>query len=171
MKSRAQDSEATRKQECTVRSLYLSGVVGVIGYVGGLVFLAYRANWIALLLWLVLLPCLKWAKVQSFPKTSKWWGYGSVDDKLPSSVKKASVPVTYYFLLGCPFCPIVEQRLKTLQEKMNFSLSKIDLTLKPQIAAIKGIRSVPVVEVGGDRVIGNATTEQLAQLIGRAHAS
>jgi hypothetical protein len=29
----------------------------------------------------------------------------------------------------------------------------------------KGIRSVPVVEVGGHRLVGNSTTEQLAGLI------
>jgi glutaredoxin len=171
VKSRAQDSEAVWKQECTVPSLYLSGLVFVIGYVIGLVFLAYRAKWVELVLWSVVLPCLKWAYLRSFPRTSKWRGYGSVDDKLPSSMKKASVQVTYYVLLGCPFCPIVEQRLKTLQDKMNFSLSKIDLTLRPQLAMSKGIRSVPVVEVGEDRVIGNATTEQLAQLIGRTQVS
>jgi hypothetical protein len=65
----------------------------------------------------------------------------------------------------------VEQRLKTLQAEMDFTLTKIDLTLKPQLAASRGIRSVPVVEVGADRLIGNATTEQLAHLIGCAQAS
>jgi hypothetical protein len=29
----------------------------------------------------------------------------------------------------------------------------------------KGIRSVPVVEVGDHRLVGNSTTEQLAELI------
>ncbi len=76
--------------------------------------------------------------------------------------------MTYYSLLGCPFCPIVERRLKTPQKEMDFTLTMIDLTLKPLISASKGIRSVPVVEVGKDRLIGNATTEQLAELIGRA---
>ena len=85
-------------------------------------------------------------------------------------LQRSSAEVTYYFLLGCPFCPIVEARLKILQKDMDFTLSKIDLTLKPQLAASQGIQSVPVVEVGQDRLIGNATTEQLAQLIGRAQA-
>jgi len=159
-----------RKQECTVRSLYVSLAVGVIGYVAGLVFLAYDANWVALVLWLVLLPCLKWAYLRFFPRISAWKGYGRLEDELPANVKKAGIEVTCYFLLGCPFCLIVEQRLKTLRERMDFSLTKIDLTLKPQLAASKGIRSVPVVEVGDERLIGNATTEQLAQLIGRAQA-
>jgi len=141
------------------------------GYLIGLIFFAYRANWAALLLWLVFLPCLKWAYLRFFPHISKWKGYASVDDKLPASVKKARVEVKFYSLLGCPFCPIVERRLKTLQKEMDFTLTTIDLTLKPQLSAAKGIRSVPVVEVGKDRLVGNATTEQLAQLIGRAQAS
>jgi glutaredoxin len=166
----AQDAE-NAKQQCTVRSLYFSGAVGSIAYVAGIIFFAYQAQWLALLFWLVLVPGLKWAYVRFFPSTSKWRGYGRVDDKLPASVQKARVEVTYYALLGCPFCPIVEQRLKTLQAKMDFTLTKIDLTLKPQIAASRGIRSVPVVEVGVDRLIGNATSEQLARLIGCAQAS
>jgi hypothetical protein len=160
-----------RKQECTVRSLYFSGAVGTVGYIAGLVFFAWNANWTALALWLVLLPCFKWAYLRFFPLISTWKGYGTVDDKLPSSLKKSSVEVTYYFLLGCPFCPIVEQRLKALRDKMDFGLTRIDLTFRPEVAANRGIRSVPVVEVGADRIIGNATTEQLARLIGGAHAA
>jgi predicted DsbA family dithiol-disulfide isomerase len=84
-------------------------------------------------------------------------------------VRKARVEVTYYSLLGCPFCPIVKQRLETLQKEMDF-IATIDLTLKPQMPASNGIRSVPVVEVGKERLVGNATTEQLAQLIASAQA-
>jgi hypothetical protein len=155
------------KQECTVRSLYFSGIVVVILYPAGLAFLAYEAKWPIFVLLLVFLPCFKWAYLRFFPSISEWRGYGSVDDRLPVSVEKARVEVTYYHLLGCPFCPIVAQRLNALQKRMNFLLKTIDLTLKPQLAASKGIRSVPVVEVGEDRLVGNATTEQLAQLIAR----
>jgi hypothetical protein len=35
----------------------------------------------------------------------------------------------------------------------------------------KGIRSVPVVEVGDHRLVGNSTTEQLAALIARGQAA
>jgi glutaredoxin len=169
MNDAARDS--AKQQQCTVRSLYLSGAVAAIGYLVGIVFFAYQAQWLALLFWLVLVPSLKWAYLRFFPSASKWLGYGRVDDKLPASVTKARVEVTYYSLLGCPFCPIVEQRLKTLQAEMDFTLTTIDLTLKPQLSASKGIRSVPVVEIGNDRLIGNATTEQLARLIGCAQAS
>jgi hypothetical protein len=170
VKDLARSSETATKQECTVLSLYLSGAVGVILYVAGLAFFAYRADWRDLLLWLVFLPCLKWAYLRFFPRISKWTAYGRVDDKLPASVKRARVEVTCYSLLGCPFCPIVEKRLKTLQEEMDFTLRTIDLTLKPQFSASKGIRSIPVVEVGKDRLVGNATTEQLAKLIGHAQS-
>jgi hypothetical protein len=40
-----------------------------------------------------------------------------------------------------------------------------DVTLNPQTIMMKGIRSVPVVEVGDHRLVGNSTTEQLAGLI------
>lgn len=170
MKNSVKASGPVKKQECTVQSLYLSGAIFLVLYPVGLGFFAYKADWTALLLWLVFLPCLKWAYLRFFPRISKWKGYGSVEDKLPPMVKKTRVEVTYYSLLGCPFCPIVERRLETLQREMNFTLTRIDLTLKPQTAASKGIRSVPVVEVGKDRLTGNATTEQLAQLLA-GHAS
>lgn len=64
----------------------------------------------------------------------------------------------------------MKQRLETMQKEMDFTLTTIDLTLNPQMAASKGIRSVPVVEVGKERLIGNATTQQLAQLIAGAQA-
>jgi len=62
----------------------------------------------------------------------------------------------------------VKRRLETLQKEIGFTLTKIDVSFKPQLAASKGIRSVPVVEVGKERLLGNATTEQLAQLIAGA---
>lgn len=166
MSDLANDTATIRKQQCTVLSLYISGATGVLLYAAGLAFLAYKGHWASLLLWLVLLPCLKWGYLRFFARISRWAGYGRVDDRRPRSLKRAPVEVTYYSLLGCPFCPIVERRLKGLQREMDFVLKKIDLTLKPHLSASKGIRSVPVVEVGDSRLVGNATTEQLEQLIG-----
>jgi len=57
-----------------------------------------------------------------------------------------------------------------LQKQMGFTLKKIDVTLKPNLLANKGIRSVPVVEVGNEHLVGNSTTEQLAALIGLARS-
>ncbi|MGH9344569.1 MAG: glutaredoxin family protein [Terriglobia bacterium] len=168
MKNSAPTSGTTKKQECTVRSLYFSGAMVAILYSVGLVLFAYRADWPTFAILLVIIPCLRWASLRFFPRISKLRGYGSVDDKLPASVEKARVEVTYYSLLGCPFCPIVHRRLETLQKEMDFTLTTIDLTLKPHIAASKGIQSVPVVEAGKNRLVGNATTDQLAQLIAGA---
>ena len=73
--------------------------------------------------------------------------------------------VNFYSFFSCPFCPIVLARLQALQLHMGFRLTTFDLTLKPQALMAKGIRSVPVVEVGDHRLVGNSTTEQLAALI------
>jgi len=48
---------------------------------------------------------------------------------------------------------------------MGFTLKTFDVTLDPRTLLTKGIRSVPVVEVGDSRLVGNSTTEQLATLI------
>jgi predicted DsbA family dithiol-disulfide isomerase len=117
-----------------------------------------------------LLPCVRWVGLRLSPLTSKLRGQGSVEDKLPSSVSKAHVEVAFYSHSGCPYCPIVKRRLEALQKEMDFTLKKIDLSFNPQAAASKGIQSVPVVEVGKERIVGNATTEQLAQLIAGAQA-
>jgi glutaredoxin len=168
MKNSSSALEATMKQQCTLTNLYSGLLMLAILYAGGVLFYAYRHNWLAVLSWLVLLPCARWVGLRLSPLTSKWRGQGSVDDKLPSSVNKAHVEVAFYSHNGCPFCPIVKRRLGALQKEMGFTLTKIDLTIKPQLAASKGIRSVPVVEVGKERLVGNATTEQLAQLIAAA---
>lgn len=159
------------KQACTVSSLYVSGALVAIAYPAVLVFLASTGRWPAFVLWLVFVPGLKWASLRFFPRISKWRGYGTVEDKLPTNVEKTRAEVTFYSLLGCPFCPIVSQRLEVLQKEMNFGLTKVDLTLHPQLASEKGIRSVPVVEVGKDRLVGNATSEQLAKLIAQSQAA
>jgi len=129
-------------QKCTVRSLYVSAVVFVTGYVLGLIFFAYSANWIALLLWMILLPSLKWAYLRHFRRIAKWRGYGSLDDKLPTVVENAPVEVTFYSLIGCPFCPIVEKRLEALQKDMGFTLTTVNLTLKPQISVTRRRRRI-----------------------------
>jgi glutaredoxin len=156
------------EQACTVRRLYFTVAMAAVFYPAGLVFFFYKRNWPVFSLWL-LLPLFRWAMMRFFPNAVAWRGSGSIADKAPATIQKAPAPVevTYYSLFGCPFCPIVAQRLDALQKEMGFTLNKIDLTLKPQVAASKGIRSVPVVEVGSDRLVGNVTTEQLAQLIAR----
>ena len=166
MKNSLSASEATAKQQCTLANLQSVLVALAILYAGGLVFYAYKRNWLALFLWLIVLPGARWVGLRLYPLTAEWRGYGPVADKLPSSVKKNHhVEVTFYSHNGCPFCPILRRRLEGLQKEIDFVLKEIDVTFKPQAAASEGIRSVPVVDVGGNRLVGNATTEQLAQLI------
>lgn len=105
------------------------------------------------------------AYVIAFPNISHYFGYGRVDDQRTRDVAPASVPVTFYTAVGCPFCPLVEQRLLALQKQMGFELKKIDITLRPQLLMEKGIRAVPVVDAGGKRLVGHATTDQLAALL------
>jgi glutaredoxin len=153
-----------KTQQCNVYGLALSW----IGYVVGFAVLAFQRHWVGAALWLVIVPCVRWALFHNFPSVSRFLGYGRIEDKFPSTVKKAPFAVTFYTFFSCPFCPIVLKRLKALQKQMDFTLETIDLTLKPQLLLSKGFRSVPVVEVGNDRLIGNSSTEQLASLIGHA---
>jgi glutaredoxin len=150
------------EQKCTVTSLYRIWV----GFAVGLVIFAYSRNWVALLLWLVLMPLGKLAYIRFYPYFSR-----QTDDRPPASVRKVPVEVTYYRALGCPFCPIVFERLQALQKQMEFKLRTVDVSFNPHFLAAKGIRSVPVVEVGSKRMVGNATSAQLAQLILREDAS
>jgi Glutaredoxin-like domain (DUF836) len=157
---------AAKKQQCNVMGLILSWV----GYLAGLGYMGYERHWKGGLIWLVVVPCIRWVLFRYFHGVSRFLGYGRVDNKLPAQVKPARVAVTFYSFFSCPFCPIVGQRLEALQKEMDFTLERIDVTLKPQILLSKGISAVPVVEVGNDRLVGNATTEQLAILIERGFA-
>ncbi|MCZ7568273.1 MAG: hypothetical protein M5U01_06775 [Ardenticatenaceae bacterium] len=48
---------------------------------------------------------------------------------------------------------------------MGFDVEEVDLTLKPDLLVAKGIRAVPVVAAGEQRLVGHATSEQRAALI------
>ena len=158
---------AFKKQQCNVLALAL----GWLGYFGGLIYFAYQRSWVFGALFVVLVPCVRWALFHFFPRLSRFLGYGRVDDQIPESTNTARVAVTFYSFFSCPFCPIVLRRLQALQQIMDFTLEKIDVTLKPQMVVSKGIRSVPVVEVGGKRLVGNLTTAQLAQFISLPQAA
>jgi glutaredoxin len=158
---------AFKEQKCTVLGLAL----GWLGYVAGIFYFAYERSWVGGALFVVLVPCLRWALFHFFPSISRFLGYGRVDDKIPESTDVTRVAVTFYSFFSCPFCPIVLRRLEALQQVMDFKLETIDLTLKPQMVVSKAIRSVPVVEVGGKRLVGNLTTAQLAEFISLPPAS
>jgi hypothetical protein len=157
-------------ESCTTQRLYFTWIGNAILYVALLGYFAYREKWPAFVIWLLFLPCFRLAYLRFFPRLSVW-RLGGSGDKLPASVGKTQVDVTYYYLLGCPYCPVVSERLEALQKQMGFHLTKIDLTFKPQVAASKGIRSVPVVEAGRERLVGNVTSEELAELIARGQAA
>lgn len=128
-------------------------------------------QWVVTLLWMVGVPSLRWALFHFFSQVSRFLGYGRIVDKItpiaPAHANPCAAPVAvnFYSFFSCPFCPIVLARLQALQKPMGFTLKTIDVTLKPQTLMMKGIRSVPVVEVGSHRLVGNSTTEQLAALI------
>lgn len=149
------------KQQCYLISIYLSwAIVAVITAY----FLWKKDSALALLLLTVTL-LFQWVYIRFFPAISRYVGYGSVADRPAKNIQPASVKVTLYTALGCPFCPIVKHRLLTLKEKMGFELKQMNVTHKPHLLMAKGIHAVPVVEVGEKRIVGNATTEQLVDLI------
>ena len=160
-----------KEQQCNVFGLAL----GWIGYAVGMGYFTYQQQWVVALLWMAGVPGLRWALYHFFPRISRFLGYGRIADTFPSipprraNPQAAPVAVNFYTFFSCPFCPIVLARLQVLQKQMGFSLRVIDVTLKPETLMTKGIRSVPVVEVGERRLVGNSTTEQLAALIALRH--
>jgi hypothetical protein len=161
-----------KEQQCNVAGLALSW----IGYAAGLGYFSYQREWVAGLLWMVGVPSLRWALFHFFTDISRFLGYGRIVDKLApirpqhADPRAARVAVNFYSFFSCPFCPIVLGRLQALQEQMGFTLKTFDVTLNPQMLMAKGIKSVPVVEVGDYRLVGNSTTEQLADLIALGQA-
>ena len=159
-------------QQCSVAGL----AFGWIGYAAGVAYFMGRRQWVAAFLCAAGVPPLRWALYRFFPRISRFLGYWRIDDKFPQSAVRANprvapVAVTFYTFFSCPFCPIVLARLGALQQQMGFTLTTVDVTLKPQVLTMKKIRSVPVVEVGDCRLVGNSTTEQLAALIVRGQAA
>jgi glutaredoxin len=156
-----------KEQQCNVVGLALSW----IGYAAGLGYFSYQRQWVVGLLWMVGVPSLRWALFHFFPHISCFLGYGRIVDKfapIPSphaNPRAAPITVSFYSFFSCPFCPIVLARLQALQKQRGFTLKTFDVTLDPRMLMTKGIRSVPVVEVGNHRLVGNSTTEQLAGLI------
>ena len=155
------------KQQCHISMIYCTWAA----YLGGLVFLGYRGMWGFLGAWLLCAPLLQWLYIRKFPSLSPMMGYGPIADEAVQPSAPAPVKVTLYTALGCPFCPLVEQRLEDLRKQIGFSLEKIDVTVRPDLLAAKGIRSVPVVEARGKLLVGLVTTKELAAAIGERSAT
>lgn len=149
------------KQQCHISMIYLSWAL----YLGGLAASAWYSYWVLGAVWLVIAPVIQWLYIRKFPSMSAGMGYGRIMDEPAATVASLPVKVKLYTALGCPFCPLIEQRLERLQKTMNFSLEKIDVTLRPDLLASKGIRSVPVVEVSGRFLFGLVSTKDLAETI------
>jgi glutaredoxin len=151
------------KQQCHISTIYFSWIV----YAGGLIYAAWRSSWLLALGWVIAAPVCQWLYIRYFPKFSKAMGYGPIVDAPAGKVEAAPVTVTLYTALGCPFCPLIEQRLEELQARLGFSLDKTDVTLRPDLLASKGIRSVPAVEIGDQFFTGLVTSRELAEAIAR----
>ena len=149
------------KQQCPMVWIYFSWVL----YLAGLAFFGLQRDYLSALTWLVVLPLGLWAYVRVFPTISQYLGYGRIDDQPAILLDRTPARVTLYTALGCPFCPVVKRRLLDLQAQMGFDLEVVDVTLKPDLLLAKGIRAVPVVEAGDERLVGHATSQQLSDLI------
>jgi glutaredoxin len=148
-------------QNCPLVFLWLTWLL----FLAGLVYLPLRGEFGLAAVWLVAVPVAIWGYVRVFPRISQYLGYGRVDDVAAGTVSTTQTTVTLYTSAGCPFCSIVETRLKALQRDMGFQLRRVDVTLRPNVLVSRGIRAVPVVEVEDRRAVGNATSEALAGLI------
>ncbi len=149
------------KQQCHISFVYGSWMVLLIG--AG--FYLFRGSVVQAAVWVFFVGLFLWLYVKYFPSLAKFMGYGSVADKPANNLQSSRARVILYTGVGCPFCPIVEKRLTELQKKMGFELSKIDVTLKPDLLIKKGIRALPVIEVAAALRVGNGTSEEIAEFI------
>jgi glutaredoxin len=150
------------KQQCYLWSVWLSWVgLPILAVVVGL-GVGWQAGVFVLLVGVV----AQVSYVRWFPRVSRWVGYGSVADVPVEAMPAASVSqVTLYTANVCPFCPLVRERLQRLRQELGFELHEVDVTFRPGLVQSKGFRAVPVVEVDGRYVLGNATSAQLAVLL------
>lgn len=153
------------KQQFCVAVTYLNWAL----LTGAIAFLAAKGYWGLVLAWLLVLPLAAWAYIRFFQGTSpsvghrSWEGFRRHASPVVPPVGQREV--TFYTVRGCPFGPLVKERLIALRRDMGFELKEIDLTFKPGVLISKAIHALPVVECGGWRVEGNATSEKLANLI------
>ena len=152
-----------KEQRCHLVSIWMTWAL--VPAIAGVV--AWRSGWSMGFLVLAAGSLFQVMYVRWFPRLSVLLGYGSVADQTAEAVgMPAKLPqVTIYTASVCPFCPIVKRRVAELQQKYMFDVQEIDVTFRPEIIREKGIRSVPVIEVNGRTLVGNATTAQLADFL------
>jgi glutaredoxin len=149
------------KQQCHIFFVYSSWVILAAGFL----FCLSQGYILQAVLWACFVAFFLWLYVRYFPSLSRYMGYGSVADQPAKDIQPSNSKVILYTGLGCPFCPLVKRRLHDLQSAMGFELTETDVTLKPDVLIAKGIRALPVVEVGEARWVGNATSRELASFI------
>jgi glutaredoxin len=152
---------SSMKQQCHISFVYST----ILVLACGLIFYVIRGDYLQAFFWIFFVVVFLRLYVRYFPSLSRSMGYGSVADQAAKDVGSSNAKVVLYTGIGCPFCPLVKRRLSELQLKMGFELKEIDITFKPDLLISKGIRALPVVEVGKVQWIGNATSEQLADFI------
>jgi glutaredoxin len=151
------------KQQCYLAAVWLTWLgLPLLALVVGL-----RAGWVTAIVVLLVGVFGQVFYIRWFPYMSRWMGYGSVSDVAanPASIPPRSPRVTLYTANVCPFCPIVKRRLAELGRHSQFEVEEVDVTFRPDLIRAKGLRSVPVVEANGQVLVGNATSEQLAEFL------
>lgn len=149
------------KQQCHIFFVYGSWLILACG----VLYWLSQGHILQAVLWACFIALFLWLYVRYFSSLSRYLRYGSVADQPATNVQRSNAKVILYTGLGCPFCPLVSKRLNELQSTMGFELTETDVTLKPDLLIAKGIRALPVVEVGEARWVGNATSQQLASFI------
>ena len=152
------------KQECklsSVRAMWMAVLIVVP-------MLAVTRGWPAAVFVVMVGVLIQIGYVRNFRHVSQWLGFGSVDDVRPAhhATSANAIPhVTLYTAIGCPFCPLVRQRLHDLQQELWFAFDERDVTFRPAKLRDCGIRSVPAIEVDGRFLVGNATSDALVTFL------
>lgn len=147
------------KQQCFLWSVWLTWIA--LPVVALLAF--FLAGWPAALAVVVAGVGWQLLYMRFFPRLSSAMGYGSVADVAADAAGAplAAKRVTLYTANLCPFCPLVRARLASLQQRLGFELTEIDVTFRPELVTSRNLRAVPVIEADGRIWVGNATSAQL----------
>lgn len=153
-------------KSCTLTRVKATLAGAAVIYAAGFFDLWHQGG-VALAVWIVFLPIWIWAAPRLRLIYTEWSNRNRPEERVPAmpAAVAPATEVTVYTGLGCPYCLLVLRRLERLQGAVAFKLNIVDLTLHAQLAAEKSIASVPVVEVRGERIVGNASVEQLLRLI------